>query len=230
MVPVTSERKIAANRTNGRKSRGPRTRAGKARASRNAYRHGLTTINRSNPTHFEAIELLAQAMCDGEDDAIMLEEARVIAECDLLLRFIKQERVTLIERLSDVMAVAATGRDRSLALARERMRQGYAAYDALVQQEGDINDLKKMSSAAMQNRSKPSWPKGIRFDRQRDEFDAMLAAMPDLIRLDRYERRAWSRRKRAVREFIAIKSNRCVGRSRSIEATETTAPGQKGPP
>lgn len=36
-----SQRKIDANRANARKSTGPRTRAGKAAASRNAYEHGL---------------------------------------------------------------------------------------------------------------------------------------------------------------------------------------------
>ena len=33
----------------------------------------------------------------------------------------------------------------------------------------------------------------------------MRAAMPDLERLARYERRAWSRRRRAMRNFMAIK-------------------------
>jgi len=42
---------------------------------------------------------------------------------------------------------------------------------------------------------------------ERDEFDAMREAMPDLERLGRYERRAWSRQKRAMREFIAIKAS-----------------------
>ena len=40
----------------------------------------------------------------------------------------------------------------------------------------------------------------------RDEFEAMCHAMPDLNRLVRYERRAWSRRKRAIHSFIEIKS------------------------
>jgi len=36
---------------------------------------------------------------------------------------------------------------------------------------------------------------------QRYEHDALKAAAPDLVRLDRYECRAWSRQKRATQEF-----------------------------
>ena len=39
---MASERQIAANRLNARKSTGPRSGAGKKRASGNAYRHGLS--------------------------------------------------------------------------------------------------------------------------------------------------------------------------------------------
>ena len=46
---------------------------------------------------------------------------------------------------------------------------------------------------------------------ERDEFDAMREAMPDLERLVRYERRACSRRKRAMREFMAIKTRAVDG-------------------
>jgi hypothetical protein len=40
----------------------------------------------------------------------------------------------------------------------------------------------------------------------RDELDAMRDALPDLDRLVRYERRAWSRRKRAIRNFMETRS------------------------
>ena len=40
---MTSPAKIAANRRNARRSTGPRSAAGKARARRNAFRHGLST-------------------------------------------------------------------------------------------------------------------------------------------------------------------------------------------
>jgi hypothetical protein len=38
-----------------------------------------------------------------------------------------------------------------------------------------------------------------------DEVRAMLGALPDLCKFDRYERRAVSRRERAIRDFLAIK-------------------------
>jgi hypothetical protein len=41
---------------------------------------------------------------------------------------------------------------------------------------------------------------------ERDEFDAMRSAMPDLDRLERYRRRAWSREMRAIRRFLEIQS------------------------
>jgi hypothetical protein len=42
---------------------------------------------------------------------------------------------------------------------------------------------------------------------ERDEFDAMREAVPDLERLVRYQRRAWSHQRRAMREFMAIKAS-----------------------
>ena len=42
-------------------------------------------------------------------------------------------------------------------------------------------------------------------DAERDEYEAMREGLCDLVRLLRYEQRAWSRRKRAVCAFMAIK-------------------------
>jgi hypothetical protein len=42
--------------------------------------------------------------------------------------------------------------------------------------------------------------------RRRDEHEAIKAAAPDLVHLDRYEQRAWSRQKRAIKAFMTIKA------------------------
>ena len=45
---------------------------------------------------------------------------------------------------------------------------------------------------------------------QRNEYEALEEAVPDLVRLERYERRAWSRQKRAIQEFALIKFSRAM--------------------
>ena len=40
---------------------------------------------------------------------------------------------------------------------------------------------------------------------ERGDDEALQEAIPDLKRLDRYERRAWSQHKRAILKFINIK-------------------------
>jgi hypothetical protein len=45
---------------------------------------------------------------------------------------------------------------------------------------------------------------------ERNEYEALEEAVPDLIRLERYERRAWSRQKRAIQEFVLMKFARAM--------------------
>jgi hypothetical protein len=47
---------------------------------------------------------------------------------------------------------------------------------------------------------------GVTAPLEREEFDAMRAAMADLERLERYRRRAWSRQRRAFQRFMEIQS------------------------
>ena len=46
---MSSNRKLAANKRNGCKSSGPRTAAGKKKASRNALKHGLSAVVHRQP-------------------------------------------------------------------------------------------------------------------------------------------------------------------------------------
>jgi hypothetical protein len=56
---MTSERQIEANRKNARRSTGPKTATGKAKSSRNAFRHGLSRRTRSDEV---AVERVAATM------------------------------------------------------------------------------------------------------------------------------------------------------------------------
>src|SRR5271169_148371 len=62
---MTSERKIAANRKNARKSTGPRSNAGRAASRHNARRHGLATGIGSDPALRDDIEILAKLLAGG---------------------------------------------------------------------------------------------------------------------------------------------------------------------
>src|SRR5262245_16207787 len=104
---MTSSKKVAANRINARKSRGPRTGAGKIRSSRNAYRHGLAafTSNHDAP-RAEQVKQMVDAICGDDHDPRLREQAAMIAENQLWLSCVKAEKVALIERLRDPAAYA----------------------------------------------------------------------------------------------------------------------------
>jgi hypothetical protein len=75
---MASERQIAANRRNARKSAGPRSGAGKKRASRNAYRHGLTLSITSTAVVAKQVDKLVREIAGDTEDAMLLERARAI--------------------------------------------------------------------------------------------------------------------------------------------------------
>jgi hypothetical protein len=97
-----SRRQVAANRGNARKSRGPRTATGKTRASFNAMRHGLAAITRRNPVLSPLVDRIAEAICGDDRNPLLLEQALMIAEHEIVLIGVRAERVAAIERAHDV--------------------------------------------------------------------------------------------------------------------------------
>src|SRR5262249_61792371 len=80
---VASERQIAANCRNAHKSTGPRSGAGKKRASRNAYRHGLSLSITSTATFAKQLDILVRKIAGDGDDAFLRERARAVARAEL---------------------------------------------------------------------------------------------------------------------------------------------------
>jgi hypothetical protein len=213
---MTSPRKVAANQTNGRKSRGPNTRAGKARASRNARRHGLSAFVTTDLVMSPKMKEMVDAICDGDNDPLLRQQAIAIAHSEHWLSRIRAEKIAAIERLRDATAFPLTP-DTRIARGRLRLR----IFDAACAQEDVVNDLINKAVAAgldpklvllspkLETAWPPPWMNFVLEDAERDEHEALREGIRDLERLDRYERRAWSARKKALRAFLAIKvSNR----------------------
>src|SRR5262249_2628447 len=101
VLTMATERQIAANRQNARKSTGPRSRAGRKRASRNSYRHGLSSGVAAAAECAKHVEALAQKIAGRGADAVTLEIARSIARAEFELAQIRRIRVALIARMSE---------------------------------------------------------------------------------------------------------------------------------
>jgi hypothetical protein len=94
---VATERQIAANRGNAKRSTGPKTTAGKRRSSGNAYRHGLSGPLPEDSLTTAAIEAIARAV--GRDTASEQEATTLFARAQLELRGIRKVRHELFADL-----------------------------------------------------------------------------------------------------------------------------------
>ena len=72
---MATEKQIAANRANARRSTGPRTALGKLTSSRNALRHGLSIPRQPEHAGLEEIHALVQALVEKDPSEIKLVAA-----------------------------------------------------------------------------------------------------------------------------------------------------------
>ena len=96
---MTSPKQIAANRRNATRSTGPVTAQGKARASRNARRHGLSVpVYRTSAVAADIREFALQLVGDAASRT-EIDLARAAAEAQLELVRIRREKQLLLEVL-----------------------------------------------------------------------------------------------------------------------------------
>ena len=91
---MTTDRKIASNRKNAKKSTGPRSEAGRHRSRANALRHGLAIAIGSDPSFSAEIEKLALALDPGKDKQTVGNFARQFAEAELDLLRVRKIRAS----------------------------------------------------------------------------------------------------------------------------------------
>ena len=179
---MTTARKIKSNRTNAQASTGPKTARGKVGAAQNARRHGLNVPIFSDPELSEQVELLAREIAGEGSDEEIDHHARRIAEAEIdLLRIRRARDDCLIHNINDPDYVSAQAEKRTFALACKLVRELGAEAPIPSEMMSLIETLK------------PQGPQKVLlvFSDFRKKLD----------KIDRYERRALSRRKFAIRAF-----------------------------
>jgi hypothetical protein len=88
---MASEKQIAANRANAKRSTGPKSALGKSKSSRNAVRHGLSRPLSIDANSAEAQAIAHALIADGADDQ-QHSAAAELAAAQLELLRIRAER------------------------------------------------------------------------------------------------------------------------------------------
>ena len=179
---MTSDRRRRANRVNAKSSTGPKTVRGKARAARNAFRNGLNVSVANFLEHVPEIESFARRLAGVDADAEVLELARRVSEAQVvdLHRVRAVRRRFVISRLADPAFVPA--------------QKQMSKREAAIQREIDLLGGRALIRGRVTDARRPSALEG-------DDKLATILGEPEITTLDRYERRALSRRKIAIREF-----------------------------
>ena len=94
---MTSAAKIEANRRNAQRSTGPRSKAGKARVARNAFKHGLSVAIGADDFHAERDELV-QAFEGQFDSAKNSEAFSRLVEGQIELQRVRRSKAELLNR------------------------------------------------------------------------------------------------------------------------------------
>ena len=175
---VTTERQIAANRRNARNSAGPRSSAGRKRASHNSHRHGLTATMAASAELAKRVEMLARKIAGNTTDPVVLECAHSIAHAELDLARIRRVKVALIER----MLAFGEFDDPLVKISARQTKKGLNKFVLTGMIPEPVEGALPMPATEPER-----------------SVEAVRRALPELLKLERYEQRAAARRERSVR-------------------------------
>jgi hypothetical protein len=185
-------------------------------------RHGLTTVSRRNPNYHDDILAVAKLMCadDGANDALY-DKAVAVAECDIHIREIRAVKLVLISRLLDPdslpLRFANSERKERLKKWKEREELGWKIAGMNVTDESPPEVLIKFDQELSRYYA---------VGKNRSIEHAIIMALPDMLRILRYERRVWSRRHQAFLEFMGVLGGYSV-MQRALRKRLQTLPGRE---
>jgi hypothetical protein len=188
---MASERKIAANRGNATKSAGPRSAAGRQRSSENAYQHGFAAKFIPCGELKEAIERLASEIANNSDDTIVQSNARCAAEAMLELLRIQWTKNELIK--GAIVSGDLISKDEG---------SGGSEFDLPIELAIRQSWLHRWTADLKRPKARPVFPlEALPVEEPGHSAEAIRRMLPQLCKLERYERRAASRRDRAIRNM-----------------------------
>jgi len=176
---VTSSKRQEASRRNGSKGRGPKSAEGLRRASQNARIHGLNIPVSADPELSSRAERLARLIGGPNANDSTLHEARVIAEAQMELQRVRRLR---LERLLHPSLVKKP-------LTLTGLRTLIKSVEASIPDMWDQMDIVDKAVEDLLPKVEPQL---------HDKIGQVVASFK---KLDRYEKRALSRRKFAMRRF-----------------------------
>jgi hypothetical protein len=182
---MPTERQLTANRQNARKSAGPRSPGGKARVGKNAHRHGLSTGARSIPAFEKQIEALALQI--AKTDLIDLADARALATAEFDLDRVQRVKTSLINRM--LIFGAFDPQFLFSSMAQEVRFIKLVIWD-------------KISVFPQPPDPSASMPK----EEPTRTIEAIRRALPELEKLERYEKHAIARLNRVISAVVKSKS------------------------
>ena len=184
---MTSGKQRRANQANAKASRGPKTKAGKARSARNALRHGLSIPVSKEPSLSIQAEKIALELAGPDPDATCVGSRASLGEAQVDLDRVRARRNALLAQLLADPEYQPLSAYKS----KTRKMRTIEHVERILGRSFDLDEIKPLIEL------KPL--------KDNEKFATIVEDRTrELAALDRYERRAISKRKSAIARLILL--------------------------